>query len=102
MPDPASDIWLRWRLPVQALVILAIVTLPFLFLRVVTQNSLKAAALVTHTSQVQAAVRTLMYDVRDLEAAAISRASGIDTPRIRLRARESAADDAGICHSIDP
>jgi PAS domain S-box-containing protein len=100
MPDPASDIWLRWRLPVQALVILAIVTLPFLFLRVVTQNSLKAAALVTHTSQVQAAVRTLMYDVRDLEAAAISRASGIDTPRIRLRARESAADVPLMLESV--
>jgi signal transduction histidine kinase len=92
MPDPASDIWLRWRLPVQALVILAIVTLPFLFLRAVTQNSLAAAALVTHSSQVQTAVRTLMYDVRDLEAAAVSRASGIDTAVIRDRALQSASD----------
>jgi PAS domain S-box-containing protein len=93
MPNPASDIfWLRWRLPVQALVILAIVTLPFLFLRIVTQNSLAAAALVTHSSQVQTAVRTLMYDVRDLEAAAVSRASGIDTAVIRERAVQSAAD----------
>ncbi len=92
MPDPASDIWLRWRLPVQALVIVAIVALPFLFLRVVTQNSLAAAALVTHSSQVQTAVRTLMYDVRDLEAAAVSRATGIDTAVIRDRALQSAAD----------
>ncbi len=92
MPDPASDIWLRWRLPVQALVILAIVTLPFLFLRVVTQNSLAAAALVTHSSLVQTAVRTLMYDVRDLEAAAVSRATGIDTAVIRDRAQQSATD----------
>ena len=93
MPDPASNIfWLRWRLPVQGLVILAIVTLPFLFLRMVTQNSLAAAALVTHSSQVQTAVRTLMYDVRDLEAAAVSRASGIGTAVIRDRALQSAAD----------
>ncbi len=93
MPDPASvQFWLRWRLPVQGLVILAIVTLPFLFLRVVTQNSLAAAALVTHSSEVQTAVRTLMYDVRDLEAAAVSRASGIDTAVIRDRALQSAAD----------
>ena len=101
MPDLASDqFWLRWRLPVQGMVILAIVTLPFLFLRVVTQNSLAAAALVTHTSQVQTAVRTLMYDVRDLEAAAVSRASGIDTAVIRDRALQSAADVPTALDSI--
>ena len=101
MPDLAPDkFWLRWRLPVQGLVILAIVTLPFLFLHVANQNSLAAAALVTHSSQVQAAVRTLMYDVRDLEAAAVSRASGIDSPAIRIRARESAANEPIALESI--
>ena len=90
--DAPNETRLRWRLPVQALVILAIVVLPFGFLRQATSNGLAAAALVNHTNQVQAGVRALLYDVRDLEAAALSLASGIDIPRIRLRARESAAD----------
>ena len=93
MPDPDSDIfWLRWRLPAQSLVLVAIVVLPFLFLHWTTVNSLAAAALVNHTSQVQADVRTMMYDLRDLEAAALSLASGVDTPLIRIRARESAIE----------
>ena len=87
-----NEVWLRWRLPLQGLVILAIVVLPFGFLRWTTSNGLAAAALVNHTSQVQADVRTLLYDARDLEAAALSLASGVDTPWIRTRAQESAAD----------
>ena len=72
--------------------ILAIVVLPFLFLRAATLDSLAAAAMVNHSNQVQAGVRALMYDVRDLEASALSLASGIDDPRIRARALESAAN----------
>ena len=86
MPETARpNIWSRWRLPLLAALIVAIVVGPFVVLSEAMDESQQAGAMVEHTREVESTVLELLYDTRDLEAAALALASGLDTPTLRAR-----------------
>ena len=86
MPDTVrSNAWSRWRMPLLVALIVAIVVGPFIVLSEAMDESQQAAAMVEHTREVESTVLELLYDTRDLEAAALALASGIDTPTLRTR-----------------
>ncbi|MFD0740253.1 ATP-binding protein [Lysobacter koreensis] len=91
MPNatPVRDTASRLRLPLLALAILLIVVAPFVLVRIATERTLDAEARVTHTREVEAAVHTLLYDVRNRESGAMALAVGIDTPNVRRRVSDS-------------
>ncbi|HST43607.1 MAG TPA: ATP-binding protein [Luteimonas sp.] len=73
------------RLPALALAIVLIVVAPFALLRGATARSDAALAAVSHTRQVEATVHALAGDVRNLEAAALAVAEGVDVTQVRAR-----------------
>lgn len=79
----------RLRLPALGLAIALIVIGPFLLLRAATERSDAALALVTHTREVEATVHQLAGDVRNLEAAALAVARGVDSTQVRARVQYS-------------
>ncbi|MBW3551625.1 MAG: CHASE3 domain-containing protein [Proteobacteria bacterium] len=79
------------RLAALMLAIAAIVVAPFLVLRVATERSVEAAYLVSQALAVEKSVHALSYEVRNIEAAALAIAAGIDTPRVRARIAQSNA-----------
>ena len=72
-------------MPLLVALIVAIVVGPFIVLSEAMDESQQAAAMVEHTREVESTVLELLYDTRDLEAAALALASGIDTPTLRAR-----------------
>ncbi len=78
-----------WRLPLLGVVIALIVITPFLMLRAASEASLRATRLIAHTQEVEAHTYAVAYDVRDLEAAALALAAGVDTPMLRERIEQS-------------
>lgn len=70
----------RWRLPVLGLAIVAIVVGPFLIMRAAIGESDAATEKVMHTREVESLMQTVAADARSLEAAAMTRARGIDSP----------------------
>lgn len=83
---PRRDLWKGLRLPVLVLLlVILIVVVPFLFLRWVTYESLEASAWVTHTQQVQAVSQHVVADVRDVEAATLALALGLNSASLRQR-----------------
>jgi PAS domain S-box-containing protein len=79
----------RWRLPMLAVAIVSIVVVPFLLLRAATERSEAALALVSHTRAVEAQVHELAGDLRNIEAAALAVAHGVDTTLVRDRLEHS-------------
>ena len=80
------------RLLVLMLAIVVIVVAPFMVLRVATERSLAAAYLVSQALAVEKSVHALSYEVRNVEAAALALAAGIDTAQVRARVAESSAN----------
>lgn len=73
----------------------AIVLVPSLVLRQLTGNAQETQRLVAHSLQVQSAANLVSYRVRDMEAAALAIAQGIDTPVVRERLRNSLGQAPG-------
>ena len=68
--------WGRWRLLILAAAVLLIVLVPFLVLKDLSRDSLAAADAVSHTYQVEAAVRALAVELRETEESAMIIALG--------------------------
>ncbi len=81
----SDEIWDRWRLPALALAAVAIIVVPWLTLRKLSQDNVEAMRWVTHTQDVGVAVYQLQADVRDVESAALTMSKGIDAPGLRER-----------------
>lgn len=79
----------RWRTPVLALAIAAIVIGPFLIIRTATLEAEQASAGVAHTREVETLIHWVASDARSLEGAAVARSRGIDTPILSQRIEES-------------
>ncbi|MCF7750483.1 CHASE3 domain-containing protein [Bacillus subtilis subsp. subtilis] len=81
----SDEIWDRWRLPALALAAAAIIVVPWLTLRKLSEDNVQAMRWVTHTQDVGVAVYQLQADVRDVESAALTMSKGIDAPGLRER-----------------
>lgn len=84
-PDASS----RWRLVLLALAVALIVVVPVLLLRDASNDAVKAVELVNHTQQVEAQTYALSYDVRNVEAAALAMAAGVDAAELPGRIADS-------------
>lgn len=87
----ANKLLPRVRLPGLVLALVLIVVGPFLLLRAANERSAEANARVDHTRQVEVAMQKLASDVRNVEAAALARVAGVDTPMLKDRTRTSRA-----------
>ncbi len=81
----SDEIWDRWRLPALALAAAAIIVVPWVTLRKLSDDNVEAMRWVTHTQDVGVAVYQLQADVRDVESAALTMSKGIDAPGLRER-----------------
>jgi len=81
----SDEIWDRWRLPALALAAAAIIVVPWVTLRKLSDDNVEAMRWVTHTQEVGVAVYQLQADVRDVESAALTMSKGIDAPGLRER-----------------
>jgi PAS domain S-box-containing protein len=81
----SDELWDRWRLPALGLAAVAIIVVPWLTLRKLSDENLDAMRWVTHTQDVGVAVYQLQADVRDVESAALTMSKGIDAPGLRER-----------------
>jgi len=96
-PTPFS-LLSRWRLPVLGAAIIAIVVGPFLIMRSAIGEADAATEEVMHTRTVESLIQMVAADARSLEAAALSRARGIDSPILRQRIEEA---NARIMPNVD-
>lgn len=74
-----------WQAGALALVIGLTVIVPALVLRSAGDAAKRSSDMVRHTLEVDAQAQSLALHVRDTEAAALSLAAGVDTPRLRQR-----------------
>ncbi len=74
-----------WQAGALALVIALTVIVPALVLRGAGDAAKRSSDMVRHTLEVDAQAQSLALHVRDTEAAALSLAAGVDTPRLRER-----------------
>ena len=81
----SDEIWDRWRLPALALAAAAIIVVPWVALRQLSDDNVEAMRWVTHTQDVGVVVYQLQADVRDVESAALTMSKGIDAPGLRER-----------------
>lgn len=98
MPSTAPPLLSRWRLPVLALAIVAIVVGPFVIMRSAIGEADYATQKVLHTREVESLMQTIAADARSLEAAAMTRARSIDSPLLRQRIDEA---NARILPNVD-
>ena len=90
MPRTAAPV--RQTLAVTALIaalVLLIVVGPFVLVRITQRESQAAAEMVNHGHEVETAVQSLMYDLRNRESALVAYAFGHDSTAIRERLAES-------------
>lgn len=86
MPESVhTTAWSRWRLPLLAVLVVAIVAVPFAVLQWLDREVAEANAMVEHTRDVESTALSLIYDARNVEAASLALAAGIDTPLVRSR-----------------
>jgi len=88
---PAPSLLSRWRLPALGIAIAAIVVGPFLIMRSAISEADFATEKVLHTREVESLMQTVNADARSLEAAAMTRVRGIDSPLLRQRIDEANA-----------
>jgi PAS domain S-box-containing protein len=81
----SDEILDRWRLPALALAAAAIIVVPWVTLRQLSDDNVEAMRWVTHTQDVGVVVYQLQADVRDVESAALTMSKGIDAPGLRER-----------------
>ncbi|SIR00798.1 sensor histidine kinase [Solilutibacter tolerans] len=70
-------------------VVACIVIVPYFMLERVNRVIHQADQMVAHTAQVESVTSKLLYEVRDLEAAAATITEGIDVPNVRRRVAET-------------
>jgi len=86
-PEPIQT----WRLALLLLAVALIVVVPAVMLHSATVDSIAAVDQVNHSQQVEAQSYELAYDVRNVEAAALAIATGVDAPELPGRIAESRA-----------
>jgi PAS domain S-box-containing protein len=78
----------RWRFVLLATAIVAIVVLPFAFSKRANDDAIRATERVAHTSEVKAAVNAFIHAVRDVEAASLALAAGLEGDIFRTRVND--------------
>ncbi|KPN17228.1 histidine kinase [Xanthomonas sp. Mitacek01] len=91
MPAAETSLLSRWRLPVLAVAMIAIVLGPFLIIRSASNEADYATEKVIHTREVESLIQTVAADARSLEAAAMTLVRGIDSPLLRQRIEDARA-----------
>ena len=86
IPDPMNLWRYQWLLYV---LVACIVVLPYFVLDSANRKIHDADKMVAHSAQVESITSKLLYEVRDLEAAAATIIDGLDVPNIRRRVAES-------------
>ncbi|WP_132986963.1 ATP-binding protein [Luteimonas terricola] len=89
MTSASPQVSPRWRVPLLAAAVLAIVVAPFLLLRASEERLRNAEALVAHSLQVVANLHAASAVVRNIEAASLARALGAETALLDERLRSS-------------
>lgn len=84
-----SDNRSQWRLALLMLAVALIVVLPALLLRQASHDSIDAERRVGHSQKVEAQTYALVYDVRDIEAAALATSAGLAAPELTERINAS-------------
>lgn len=70
-------------------VVACIVIVPYFMIEQVNRKIHHADQMVAHSAQVESVTSKLLYEVRDLEAAAATITEGVDVPNVRRRVAES-------------
>jgi len=93
MPTHARSAHLsqKWRLALLLLAVVLIVVVPAALLRKASIDSMQAMAQVNHSQQVEAQSYALIYDLRNIEAAALAIAAGVVAPGLAGRIEDSRA-----------
>jgi len=81
----------RWRLPLLALAVVAIVVLPFLLQGAANERRERAVALHAHTLEVEGQLNAVVAAMRNLEAASLAIAQGIDAAILDVRVSSARA-----------
>ena len=95
-PEPNQ----KWRLALLLLAVALIVVVPAALLRGAATDSVAAMGQVNHSQQVAAQSYELAYDVRNVEAAALAFAAGVDAPELPGRIAESRARIATVLDTL--
>src|SRR5690606_10997166 len=86
-PEPNQ----KWRLGLLLLAVVLIGVVPAAMLRSASIDSVQAMGQVNHSQQVEAQSFSLTYDLRNVEAAALAIAAGVDATELPGRIEESRA-----------
>src|SRR3546814_10927679 len=90
MPVPTSpEPTLKWRLALLLLAVALIVVVPAILLWTASMDSMRAMEQVNHSQQVEAQSYALTYDLRNVEAAALAIAAGVDAHELPDRIQQS-------------
>lgn len=79
----------RMRLGIMALAAVVIIVVPSLAVQQLSKDSVQASNWVAHTQAVGARLYKLQADVRDVESAALTLSTGLDTPILRARVQQA-------------
>src|SRR3546814_1914226 len=79
-PEPNQ----KWRLALLLVAVALTVVVPAILLRTAAIDSMRAMEQVNHSQQVEAQSYALTYDLRNVEAAALAIAAGVDRKSTRL------------------
>ena len=91
----------RWRVPLLAAAVLAIVVAPYLLLRAAEERIRETEDWVTHTLQIEASLQAASSAVRNIEAAALSKALGAEAPLLDQRIEASHAELGPLLDDIE-
>src|SRR3546814_16717979 len=86
-PEPNQ----KWRLALLLVAVALTVVVPAALLRTASVDSVRAMEQVNHSQQVEAQSYALTYDLRNVEAAALAIAAGVDAPGLPGRIEERRA-----------
>src|SRR3546814_3585741 len=85
MPVPTSpEPTRKWRLALLLLAVALIVVVPAILLWTASMDSMRAMEQVNHSQQVEAQSYALTYDLRNVEAAALAIAAGVEIGRAHV------------------
>src|SRR3546814_9154034 len=84
-PEPNQ----KWRLALLLVAVALTVVVPAILLRTAAIDSMRAMEQVNHSQQVEAQSYALTYDLRNVEAAALAIAAGVDARELPGRIEQS-------------
>src|SRR3546814_759286 len=79
----------KWRLALLLVAVALTVVVPVILLRTASIDSMQAMEQVNHSQQVEAQSYALIYDLRNVEAAALAIAAGVDARELPDRIEQS-------------